>query len=212
MSTLELTSKQRSALRSAAHPLKPVVLIGDQGLTPAVLKEIDLALTSHELIKVKAGGQEREDRSAILTQICEQLDCAPVHHLGKTLIVYRPGKRDAFAEQLGHKPTTAAKPTALVKRRASDPHTPKKLAAQGKTLGKRNRPSEIEVADKATGDQTGRRVFSAEKPDRSTQSTTRPDRRAPARKAVGQTVAKRATRATPRSALSLRAGARRGKR
>lgn len=192
MSTLELTSKTRSALRGAAHPLKPVVLIGDQGLTAAVLKEIDLALNSHELIKVKAGGQEREDRSAILTQICAQLNCAPVHHLGKTLIIYRQGERHAYAEVLGEK---TSRPIALIKRKASDPHTPKKLAAQGKKLGKRSR---IERNTETTGERTTR-VFSAEKSAR------------PTRKAVGQTAAKRATRATPRSALSLRAGARRGR-
>lgn len=82
MPILELTSRERSDLRSAAHPLRPVVLIGDNGLTDAVLKEIDLALTAHELIKVRAGGDDREAREAMLATICDTLSCAAVHHLG----------------------------------------------------------------------------------------------------------------------------------
>lgn len=93
MPILELTSRERSDLRSAAHPLRPVVLIGDNGLTDAVLKEIDLALTAHELIKVRAGGDDREAREAMLATICDTLSCAAVHHLGKTLILFRPDLR-----------------------------------------------------------------------------------------------------------------------
>jgi RNA-binding protein len=98
MTILELTSRHRSELRAQAHSLNPVVLIGDKGLTDAVLKEIDRSLTAHELIKVRAGGEEREDREAILTQICEQLNAAPVHHLGKIFILYRPRPDEEPAE------------------------------------------------------------------------------------------------------------------
>ncbi|CFU09250.1 RNA-binding protein YhbY [Bordetella pertussis] len=98
MPILELTSRERSDLRSAAHPLRPVVLIGDNGLTDAVLKEIDLALTAHELIKVRAGGDDREAREAMLATICDTLSCAAVHHLGKTLILFRPDLRAAAAK------------------------------------------------------------------------------------------------------------------
>ena len=106
MSILELTSKERSALRSAAHSLKPVVQIGDNGLTESVLKEIDRNLTAHSLIKVRVASDEREERSNMLDQICETLSCANIHHLGKILILYRPGKSvidtepyDEFAPQ-----------------------------------------------------------------------------------------------------------------
>lgn len=141
MPILELTSRERSDLRSAAHPLRPVVLIGDNGLTEAVLKEIDLALASHGLIKVRAGGDDREAREAMLSTICDTLSCAPVHHLGKTLILFRPLagniKPAALAAMEPERPVSA-------KRRASEPHTPKKLAAEGKTLAKRPRRSETE--------------------------------------------------------------------
>ena len=60
MPKLELTSQERSALRARAHPLRPVVLLGDKGLTEAVIKEIDRNLTAHQLIKVKAAGEDRD--------------------------------------------------------------------------------------------------------------------------------------------------------
>lgn len=103
MTKLELSSHERSALRSQAHSLHPVVLIGDKGLTEAVLKEIDRSLTAHELIKVRAGGEEREAREAMLAAICDRLGAAPVHHLGKVFILYRPQPE----EQESDKPRSA---------------------------------------------------------------------------------------------------------
>lgn len=84
-----LTPTQRQHLKGLAHGLEPVVLIGNAGLTPAVLKEIDSSLKAHELIKVKAGGAEREDRVAWLEQICQSLQAQPVQHIGKILVIYR---------------------------------------------------------------------------------------------------------------------------
>lgn len=138
MPILELTSRERSDLRSAAHPLRPVVLIGDNGLTEAVLKEIDLALNSHGLIKVRAGGKEREDREAMLATVCEALACAPVHHLGKILILYRP--------LAGNVQSTGVSQDERQKRKASEPYTPKKLAAEGKNVSK-TRNSRYEPQD-----------------------------------------------------------------
>lgn len=90
MPALTLTPAQRADLRSAAHALNPVVLIGADGLTPAVLKEIDGALKAHELIKVRVFGDERDTRVAIYDTICDQLGAAPVQHIGKLLVLYRP--------------------------------------------------------------------------------------------------------------------------
>lgn len=115
MPKLELTSHERSALRASAHSLRPVVLIGDRGLTDAVLKEIDLNLKVHELIKVRAGTQERDDREVMLNTICDTLSCAPVHHLGKTLILYRPKPAQELITRAVRKP--------------NQPYTPKKQAA-----------------------------------------------------------------------------------
>ena len=86
----KLTPVERSALRAEAHGLKPIVLIGEAGLTANVLKEIALGLDSHGLIKVRVFGDDREARAAMYDAICEQLDAAPVQHIGKLLVLYRP--------------------------------------------------------------------------------------------------------------------------
>lgn len=90
MNQIVITSQERSALRSAAHSLNPVVLIGDKGLTEAVLKEIDVHLNAHELIKVRVSGKDKTQRNEVLENICASLNCAPIHHLGHILILYRP--------------------------------------------------------------------------------------------------------------------------
>ncbi len=89
---LKLTPAERSTLRADAHALSPVVLIGEAGLTPAVLKEIDASLNAHGLIKVRVFGDDREQRAAMYDTICEQLAAAPVQHIGKLLVLYRPKK------------------------------------------------------------------------------------------------------------------------
>jgi RNA-binding protein len=86
---LSLTVLQRQNLKARAHQLNPVVMIGNAGLTSAVLEEIGRALDSHGLIKIRASG-EREERVAVQQKICEQLNAAPVQHIGKMLVVYRP--------------------------------------------------------------------------------------------------------------------------
>jgi len=191
MTTLtHLSSQARSALRSAAHGLRPVVMIGDQGLTESVLKEIDVALKAHELIKIKTSGQERPEREEILAKICEQAGCQAVHHLGKTLIVYRQGSKGTYATHIGQ-----AKPAVPAKRKSTELHTPKKMAALGKKITKRPRPAKKEEdLDKPTG----LRAFSAEKP---TRPTTKRTSRGPLS----------ASKPVRRSALSLRSGVRRRK-
>ena len=87
---LTLTPDERRALRAQAHPLKPVVMIAQNGLTAAVLKEIELALKSHELIKVRVFDADREQRDAWLAETCETLGAAPVQRIGNILVVYRP--------------------------------------------------------------------------------------------------------------------------
>ena len=89
---LKLTSAQRSELRSQAHGLDPVVMIGDGGLTPSVMKEISASLNSHGLIKVRVLGDDREARLAYYESICAELGAAPVQHIGKLLVLYRPKK------------------------------------------------------------------------------------------------------------------------
>lgn len=89
---LKLTPAQRSSLRAEAHALNPVVIIGESGLTPAVMKEIGLCLDAHGLIKIRVFGDERDTRIAMYETICQELRAAPVQHIGKLLVIYRPKK------------------------------------------------------------------------------------------------------------------------
>jgi RNA-binding protein len=95
---IKLTPAERSALRAEAHGLKPVVMIGESGLTPSVTKEISASLDSHGLIKVRVHGDDREARAAIYDTICAELGAAPVQHIGKLLVLYRP-KVDVVKEK-----------------------------------------------------------------------------------------------------------------
>lgn len=79
----------RRALRARAHHLHPVVAVGQHGLTPAVLREIDRALKAHELIKVRVFSDDRQARTALLDEICAALGAEPVQHLGKLLVLWR---------------------------------------------------------------------------------------------------------------------------
>ncbi len=85
-----LSPTERRALKARAHHLDPVVMIGDSGLTPGVIHEIDIALASHELIKVRVLGDDRAMRKTLVDDICNQLDVAPVQLIGKLLVFYRP--------------------------------------------------------------------------------------------------------------------------
>jgi len=87
---LALTAAKRRDLRARAHRLQPVVSIGQHGLTPSVLHEIDVNLLAHELIKVRVFNADHEAREAVFARICTELDAAPVQHIGKLLVVWRP--------------------------------------------------------------------------------------------------------------------------
>ena len=90
MPQIQLTPAQRKQHRSDAHHLDPVVLVGGDGLTAAVRKEIDLALTAHGLIKVRVFSDDRPAREAMLQSLTEELDAAPIQHIGKLLVLWRP--------------------------------------------------------------------------------------------------------------------------
>lgn len=84
-----MNSKQMLYLRGLAHPLHAVVMIGNQGLTEAVITEIERNLSAHELIKIKVFGDDRALRISMLEQICAQTGALAVHHIGKQLVIYR---------------------------------------------------------------------------------------------------------------------------
>ncbi|MBK7417166.1 MAG: YhbY family RNA-binding protein [Dechloromonas sp.] len=94
---LQLSSNERRELRARAHSLDPVVLISENGLTEGVLREIELNLKAHELIKIRVFGDSRENRIAYLEQICSDLNAAAVQRIGKLLVVYRANPIDPAA-------------------------------------------------------------------------------------------------------------------
>ena len=126
-----LDSTARRALRARAHHLDPVVSIGQHGLTPTVVHEIDIALRAHELIKIRVFSDDRAARAALLETVCAAVDAAPVQHLGKLLVIWRPNPE-------------AAKPAAR-KARAARP------ARAGKGPGGEKRPTGAKARDVGKG-------------------------------------------------------------
>jgi len=106
MPALSLTPAQRKQYRSEAHHLDPVVLVGADGLTEAVVKEADAALAAHGLIKVRVFKDDREARAGLLATLAERLGAAAVQHIGKLLVLWRPlpPKTDAPREGGGAAP------------------------------------------------------------------------------------------------------------
>lgn len=89
---MNLNNKQKQHLKGLAHPLKPVVMLGNNGLTEGVLAEIEQALEHHELIKVKIAAEDRETKTLIVDAIVRETGACNVQVIGGTLILYRPSK------------------------------------------------------------------------------------------------------------------------
>src|SRR3954467_8398161 len=90
MPAITLTPAERKEHRAAAHHLHPVVHVGADGLTAAVRKELDGALAAHGLVKVRVFSDDRDAREAMLAELAERLGAAPVQHIGKLLVLWRP--------------------------------------------------------------------------------------------------------------------------
>ena len=86
---MNLSTKQKQHLKGLAHPLKPVVMIGNNGLTEGVIAEVEQALEHHELIKIKIAAEERETKNLIVEAIVRETKATNVQVIGKTLILYR---------------------------------------------------------------------------------------------------------------------------
>ncbi|WP_028389123.1 ribosome assembly RNA-binding protein YhbY [Legionella fairfieldensis] len=89
---MDTTFKQ--ALKAQAHHLKPVVLLGAKGLTPAVIEETNIALLAHELIKIKINGTEKEDRQLIAATLCSELQAQLIQLIGNIAILYRKNQKE----------------------------------------------------------------------------------------------------------------------
>jgi putative YhbY family RNA-binding protein len=90
MARIDLSIQDRKVHRADAHHLDPVVMIGNDGLTPAVKKEIDAALKAHGLIKVRVQGDDRMERERMYGEIADELRAAQIQHIGKLLVFWRP--------------------------------------------------------------------------------------------------------------------------
>ena len=90
MPQIQLTPAQRKVHRADAHHLDPVVMIGGDGLTAAVKKETDAALNAHGLIKVRVFSDDRAARETMFQTLADELSAAPIQHIGKLLVLWRP--------------------------------------------------------------------------------------------------------------------------
>ncbi|MFA3790381.1 ribosome assembly RNA-binding protein YhbY [Aliiglaciecola sp. SL4] len=86
---MKLSNKQKQYLKGLAHPLKPIVQLGNNGLTEGVLAEIDNALSFHELIKVKVPSDDREEKQLIMDAIIRETSAVKLQVIGHTLIMFR---------------------------------------------------------------------------------------------------------------------------
>ena len=90
---MALSVKQRKHLKALAHHRKPVVQVGNAGITAAVIKEIELALGHHELLKIRLPGVERGERTEMLKKICEATGADTVQEIGRMAVIYRPAEK-----------------------------------------------------------------------------------------------------------------------
>lgn len=111
-----LTLAHRRNLRALSHHIKPVVWIGAPGLSESVIRELDRALKSHELIKIKVAADERETREAMLEEICQRLSAAPVRHIGRMLVIYRPDVDDQRIKEEGMKSKNSSRKSSSRKK------------------------------------------------------------------------------------------------
>jgi RNA-binding protein len=104
MPQIQLTIAERKAHRAEAHHLDPVVMVGNEGLSAAVKKEINAALNAHGLIKIRVLGDDRTQREEMYQALADELGAAPIQHIGKLLVLWRPKPPKAKAEDEDRKP------------------------------------------------------------------------------------------------------------
>jgi len=151
MPAIQLTPAERKEKRAEAHHLDPVVLIGGEGLTPAVVREADAALSAHGLIKLRVFADDRGTREAMLASLAEQLGAAPVQHIGKLLVLWRPIPPKVKAEREDRRP--GPKVVKILKFSKSGNHRPQvkkirvlgnqRLAAGGTLKRAKKRPTSV---------------------------------------------------------------------
>jgi len=89
---MPLSEKQKRHLRRLAHPLHPIVMLGNAGLTDAVANELERALNDHELVKVSARVSDRDGRNEVLVALAARTTSELVQRVGHVGVFYRPRK------------------------------------------------------------------------------------------------------------------------
>lgn len=90
---MPLTEQQKREFRTRGHQLKPVVTIGNAGLTDAVIRELDLSLEHHELMKIRISGAGRDERRQLIDAVCDACDAEVVQAIGNIALLYRKARR-----------------------------------------------------------------------------------------------------------------------
>ena len=151
MTALLLSAAERKQKRAEAHHLDPVVAIGHDGATPAVRREIEAALDAHGLVKVRVFSDDRTARAALLAELSASFGAAPVQHIGKLLVLWRPPAPKEKADREGRLP--GPKVVKVLKFSKSGNHRPQvkkvtvvgnmRLAAGGTLKRARRRPASL---------------------------------------------------------------------
>jgi len=157
MTAIQLTPAQRKEHRAQAHHLDPVVMIGNDGLTPAIRKEADAALNAHGLIKVRVFSDDRASREAMFAALADELGAAPIQHIGKLLVLWRPVPPKERVEREDRKP--GPKVVKILKFSKSGNHRAQvkkvtvlgnmRLAAGGELKRAKKRVSSVKKSQKA---------------------------------------------------------------
>ncbi len=111
-----LSGKAKRELKQQAHHLHPVIIMGQHGLTPAVIAETEIALNAHELIKVKINGQDRDERKEITTALCEATQSELVQSIGNMAIIYRVNPDKKAKITISNKPVKKSRSTSTRKK------------------------------------------------------------------------------------------------
>lgn len=126
---IELSPIERQALKAQAHGIAPLVIIGDNGLSASVIREIDRTLKAHELIKIRANTDDRDERAAWLDKICSVLAAAPVQAIGKMLVIWRENPEKAKERARAAMPAPKPREKRLTKHQ-------EEMRASGQATGK----------------------------------------------------------------------------
>lgn len=86
---MTLTTAQKKQYRAIAHSLNPVIIVGDKGISEGLLQELNRALDDHELIKVKVAIGDRDDRTLVINELCQQVNATLVQVIGKIAVILR---------------------------------------------------------------------------------------------------------------------------